>query len=207
MILDKFIGALLQVLIFGIIPLLVYLFSKKRLKGFFRYIGLIKPVKRTIVWAIVVSFILIITSILLPAVFPEIKELMTMQGTVAGNLKAMGLSFSSVIILTIMALIKTSFSEEILFRGFIAKRLISWLGYTAGNLIQAIIFGLMHVGLLLLISEPNYPFLIFVFIFSGIAGYLLGYIKEKIGNGSIIPGWIAHGMANLISFYLVAFVM
>jgi CAAX protease family protein len=207
MIIDKLIDAIVQVLVFSLIPFIVYIISKRRIKGFFKYIGLTKPLKKTIFWAIIVSIVGIINVTLLPLIFPEIKELMTMKGTIAGNLKIMGLSYNSVIILAIFALIQTSFSEEILFRGFIAKRLIHWLGYRTGNTIQAVIFGLMHVILLLLIAEPNYPFLIFVFIFSGIVGYLLGYIKEKIGNGSIIPGWIAHGLANTISFYILAFVI
>lgn len=207
MILDNLIGAIMQVLAFNLIPFIVFIISKKKLKGFFKYIGLIKPVKKTILWAVIVSIIVVISGTLLPLIFPEIKVLMTMKGTVAGNLKIAGLSYNTMMILAITALIQTSLSEEILFRGFIAKRLISWLGYNTGNSIQAVIFGLMHVLLLLMIAEPNYPFLIFVFFFSGLAGYILGYIKEKIGNGSIIPGWIAHGLANIVSFYLVAFVI
>lgn len=207
MILDKLIGAIIQVLAFSLIPFIVFIISKKKLKGFFKYIGLIKPVKKTIFGAIIVSIVVIINGTLLPLIFPEIKELMTMKGTVTGNLKIAGLSYNTIMILAITALIQTSFAEEILFRGFIAKRLISWLGYNTGNLIQAVIFGLMHILLLLMIAEPNYPFLIFVFLFSGLAGYILGYIKEKVGNGSIIPGWIAHGLANTVSFYLVAFVI
>jgi len=207
MILSKFISAIIQVLLFILIPFLVYVIRKRKINGFFKYIGLIKPINKTISWSIIVAIIGVISVTLFPLIFPEIKVLMTMKGTVAGNLKIMGLSYNTIIILTIFALIQTSFSEEILFRGFIAKQLISWLGFRIGNTIQAVLFGIMHVALLLFIIEPNYPFLIFVFIFSGLFGYILGYIKEKIGNGSIIPGWIAHGIANFVSFYLVAFVI
>jgi len=207
MIIYELISAVLQVLLFGLIPFVVFLITKRNIRGFLKYIGILKPVRKTIFWSVVVSIIVLINGILMPFLFPEILELMTKKGTVAGNLKLMGLSGNTLAILAITALIKTSLSEEILFRGFIAKRLIDWLGFNTGNIIQALIFGLMHITLILLIIEPNYPFLIFVFIFSGLAGYILGFIKERVGNGSIIPGWIAHGLANLISFYVIAFLL
>jgi len=207
MILAKFLSAIAQVLLFGLLPFVTYTIMYKRMKGFFKYIGLIIPVKKTIHLSIVVAIIGIINGTVFALFCPEVRELMTMQGTVAGNLKSAGMSCNTIITLIIIAFIQTSLSEEILFRGFIAKRLIALLGYSAGNLIQAIVFALTHVLLLLGIAEPDYPFLVFVFFFSGTMGYLLGYVKEKVGNGSIIPGWIAHGLANSVSFYLVAFVI
>jgi len=207
MMLDEFITTLIQIILFSIIPFIVYIISNKRVKGFFRYVGLFKPQKQTTILAIITSVIMVTGGTLTPLLSPEIKELMCMKGTVSGNLKALGLSFDSFVILGIIALLKTSLSEEILFRGFIAKRLISWLGFGAGNTIQSALFGLLHIGLLMLIADPELWFLISVFIFSGTAGFILGYIKEKLGNGSIIPGWIAHGTANFISFFLIAFII
>lgn len=206
MILKEFISAILQVFVFSLIPFIVFIISKKQINGFFRYIGLFKPLKETTFLAIITSVILIISGIILPLISPEIKELMT-TNTTAGNLKAMGLSYRSVIILAIVALISTSLSEEIFFRGFIAKRLIKSLGFKIGNSIQSILFGLVHVALFIIIFEPPFYFLAFIFIFSGTAGFIMGYMKEELGNGSIIPGWIAHGLGNFISFFLLAFVI
>ncbi|WP_156138344.1 hypothetical protein [Sphingobacterium sp. T2] len=38
-------------------------------------------------------------------------------------------------------------------------------------------------------------------------GKTLGYIKEKKGNGSIIPGWVAHGLGNFVTYFTIAFVL
>jgi len=207
MILDEFISAIFQLVLFSIIPFIVFVISKKQLKGFLKYVGLFKPLRKTTILAIVTAIIMIIGGVVIPLLSPEVKELMRMKGTVVGNLTVLGLSYSSLVILAIIALIKTSLSEEILFRGFIAKRLITWLGFKVGNSIQAALFGLLHIGLLILIANPQPLFLISVFVFSGTAGFILGYIKEILGNGSIIPGWIAHGLANLVSFFILAFVI
>jgi membrane protease YdiL (CAAX protease family) len=207
MILQTLIFAILQVLVLTLIPFLVYVISKKKLKGFLSYIGLTKPLKKTVYWAILATVIIALGGSLIPLISPEIKELMTQKGSVAGNLKLMGLSFETVIVLLIIALIQTSLSEEIFFRGFIAKRLIDWLGFIPGNTIQAMIFGSLHFVLLYFIGNAPGYFLVFVFILTSLAGYILGYIKERLGNGSIIPGWIVHGTGNMISFFLVAFII
>ena len=44
-------------------------------------------------------------------------------------------------------------------------------------------------------------------ILSGAAGYIVGWIKEKRGNGSLVPGWIAHGLGNTVGYSLIAFVL
>ena len=106
-----------------------------------------------------------------------------------------------------IACFKTSLSEEILFRGFIAKRLIAKLGYQRGNILQATIFGLIHLALFLALIGPQLPFLIGIFVFSGLAGYIMQHINEKHSAGSIIPGWLAHGFGNTVSYLVIAFLM
>ncbi|MCB0588762.1 MAG: CPBP family intramembrane metalloprotease, partial [Phaeodactylibacter sp.] len=96
--------------------------------------------------------------------------------------------------------------EEILFRGFLAKRLISVLGYQWGNVLQAAIFGAVH--LLLFISlGTGLPFLAFIFAFTALGAYVTVYLNEKKADGSIIPGWIAHGLANVVSYSVIGFLM
>ena len=116
------------------------------------------------------------------------------------------LSTESIIILLVMALLKTSFAEEILFRGFIAKRLMSWLGYQAGNIVQAFLFGLMHSALFATMTS-NIFFLIFITVFPSLGAYVSVYLNEKVANGSIIPGWIAHGLANVVAYSVVGFII
>jgi membrane protease YdiL (CAAX protease family) len=105
-----------------------------------------------------------------------------------------------------MAIFKTSFSEEILFRGFIAKRLIGYLGYLKGNIIQAIIFGIIHAALFAFITS-NIIFLIIIFVVPSIGAYVSVYLNEKMANGSIIPGWISHGLANILSYGIIGFLI
>lgn len=67
--------------------------------------------------------------------------------SITGKFRIMGFEMQSVLILLMIALLKTSFTEEILFRGFIAKRLVSVLGFQKGNLLQAAIFAAIHSAL------------------------------------------------------------
>ena len=118
----------------------------------------------------------------------------------------MGLSPESLVILFIAAVFKTSFTEELFFRGFLAKRLIAWLGFGVGNFIQALIFGIIHV-LIFLYMNAGIGFLIFMFLLSGLAGWLTAYINEKMANGSIIPGWIAHGLGNVLAYLTIGLLL
>jgi uncharacterized protein len=117
------------------------------------------------------------------------------------------LTATSVTLLLIVALFKTSFAEEILFRGFIARRLIHILGFSVGNLIQSLVFGVLHLLLFWLLIKTTLTALIFIFIFSSFAGWTIGFIKEKYAKGSIIPGWVAHGLGNSLSYFIIAFIL
>ena len=110
----------------------------------------------------------------------------------------MEFSPSSIVLVIIIAILKTSLAEEILFRGFIAKRLIAWLGFLRGNLAQAAIFGVIHTALFATITT-YIPFLILIFILPSAGAYVSAYLNEKIANGSIIPGWISHGLAKKLN--------
>ncbi len=81
------------------------------------------------------------------------------------------------------------------------------MGYSNGNIVQALIFALVHVVLFYFITKASFFFLVFIFLFSGIAAYLIVFIKERYGNGSIIPGWIAHGSGNMVSYSVIAFLL
>ncbi len=204
--LDGLISAIQQVLGFSLIPFIVYLIINKKAKGFFNYIGLKKSNRKANLLALLLCLLVVIPFIILWFLAPEFKAIMTHPKSVTGGFRAMGFSLQTQLLVIVMALLKTSLSEEILFRGFIAKRLIAWLGFQAGNIIQAVIFGAIHTLLFLTISD-NVLFLTTIFIFPALSAYLKVYLNEKLANGSIIPGWIAHGVGNLISYTVFGFLL
>lgn len=206
-ILNQVISTILQIVVFTLIPFIFFLFRKDKSQTFLRYIGLYKPTTKSIIYVIFVSLVFLIAAIGLTFIDNSIKQVLFSPHTITGKLRLMGLNGTSVTLLLIIALFKTSFAEEIFFRGFIAKRLMNKLGFNIGNLVQSVIFGLLHLFLFSLLIKTTFTALTFIFIFSSLAGWIIGFIKEKYANGSIIPGWVAHGLGNTLSYFIIAFIL
>ena len=86
------------------------------------------------------------------------------------------------------------------------KRLCSKLGAVKGSIVQAVLFALMHNAIYLLAAVPvGMDFHIWMFVFTGAGALLLGYLNEKIYNGSIIPSIILHGAGNFLGSMMLAF--
>ena len=134
---------------------------------------------------------------------PGIYLLFAFEDTsILANARFAGLGLSGVIPILMYAIIQTGLSEEILFRGFINKRLCNKFGFEIGNSVQALLFGLLH-GVLLLTLNVGLLFVVLVSAFSLVAGWMMGYINEKLSNGSIIPSWIIHSLKNIVSSALI----
>jgi membrane protease YdiL (CAAX protease family) len=201
------ISAAIQLLLFTLIPFLLYLLFHRREQGFLRFIGLYRPNGASLALAVLVWALS--TPLLLWAFSqPALKPIVMGPQTVAGKMRALGWSASSLGVLLVQAAIQTALAEEILFRGYIAKRLINWLGFHVGNTLQALLFGGLHLALYLTAGSGSLDRLQMTILLlpTTCLGWLLGYVKERAGNGSIIPGWLAHTLSNAISFYLIAFV-
>ena len=205
--LNEILSTIFQLLVVVLIPFLFYVIKYKTVVGFFSYIGLKGTTKKANLLALIALLAVLASSLGILFLKSDLKESLTSQYSVVGKLKQMGLNTASVTLLLIIALFRTSLSEEIFFRGFIAKRLTNRLGFQMGNLVQAAIFGLMHLLMVFMLSRLTALLLVFAFVVSGITAYIINYIKEKVGNDSIIPGWIAHGLGNVITYYLLAFVL
>ncbi len=203
---NETIGAILQIIILTLIPFLVYVIKKKSTKGFLRYIGLKKSTRKANCLAILACLLFAIPILILTLISTDFKEIMFNPTSVTGKFRQMGIGLNSIFILIIVAVFKTSFAEEILFRGFIAKRLISIMGYQKGNIIQSIIFGIIHTALFAMITT-NIFFLLVIFTVPSVGAYISTYLNEKVGNGSIIPSWISHGLANILSYSIVGFLI
>ncbi|MDH5104630.1 CPBP family intramembrane metalloprotease [Lentilactobacillus diolivorans] len=123
------------------------------------------------------------------------------SSSVLASTKFTNFNFPTVISIILYAFFQTGLAEEILFRGFLAKRLISRLGFVIGNIIQSLLFGALHVVFFAPIATISV--VIIVFIFTSVIGFLLCYIDERLANGSIIPSWLIHGFSNVFSTTLV----
>ncbi|MGD8491696.1 MAG: CPBP family intramembrane metalloprotease [Anaerolineae bacterium] len=85
--------------------------------------------------------------------------------------------------------IYVALGEEILFRGLLGGWLVRRLGFAIGNTIQAFVFIIPHL-LLLLVSPTLWP----VIIIQLMAAWLFGWLRYR--SNSILPGWFAHSLAN-----------
>ena len=200
------ISAVLQILVFTLIPFAVYLFKKRSNTGFFHYIGLKKSNRKANLLAVLVCLVIAGPVLVLTILSPDFKGIMTDPSSVTGNIRQLGFSVNAVAIVILAAVFKTSLAEEILFRGFVAKRLIHATSYQTGNILQAVIFGTIHAALFMSVTS-NIFFLATIFFFPAMAAYLMVYINEKVADGSIIPGWIAHGLGNLVAYSVVGFLL
>jgi len=206
LVINEFVSAVLQLLFFTLIPFIFFLFRKDKSVSFVRFIGLYQAPSKSLTLAALTSLIFVAATIALAFVSEDIREMMTTPPSITGKIREMGFSLSAVLIILITALIKTSLAEEILFRGLIAKRLIAWLGFQKGNLLQSFIFGILHF-MLFWFSHASVFAAVFTFALSGVGAYLIGIVNEKYASGSIIPGWVAHGLGNVLSYTLIGFVI
>ena len=101
------------------------------------------------------------------------------------------LSLSSFLLVWLREAIYVALGEEIFFRGFLGGWLVRRLGFAIGNIIQALVFLLPHL-LLLLVSQSLWP----IIIVQLIAGWLLGWLRYR--SHSILPGWLAHSLTNAL---------
>ena len=203
---NEIFSTILQILLFTLIPFLVYLISKRSVKEFFIYIGFKPTTHKAYSLGFLLSLLLALPILALTLVNPEYKAIMIDPGSISGAIRNTGFSGEAIATILIVAIFKTSLAEEILFRGFIAKRLINITNFQIGNIIQAVLFGILHVFIFVSISK-SILLLTLIFLFPAAFAYFIVYLNEKVGDGSIIPGWIAHGSANFISYNVVAFLI
>ncbi|NYF98524.1 CPBP family intramembrane glutamic endopeptidase [Janibacter cremeus] len=130
-------------------------------------------------WALLLLPLLLLTAWLSIALIP------------AGVLESPGVSiarFTSVGIA--IGVVLRAVSEEVFFRGLLAGVLIRRIGFLWGNLLQAVVFLLPHLPLLL-IDARLLPILPVQFL----TGWLLGWLRHK--TGSFVPGALLHAVVNI----------
>ncbi len=189
---NELIGALSQLLLFSLIPVLVWLIAGRKKENLFKYLGL-KKVKclssglKTFLLTLLVCACYIGGSYVVTTFFAD-------DITAAGNQFA-GKGMKAIPAAFVYAFIRTALSEEIIFRGFILKRVASKWGFTAGNIVQALLFGLMH-GVPFGLASGKVLVTIVMTVLPGAIGWYMGWVNEKRCDGSVLPSWLTHGIMN-----------
>lgn len=196
LVINKILNSLLQIILFSIIPFLFWYSSTRKQESFREWIGLkkIKGSKKTALAIIIVTTFYLLISLILLNSLKNIENATT---------EFQGLRFAALPAIFIYSVFNTSFPEEVLFRGFILKRLAKKLGFIKANFIQSLLFGLLH-GVMFFPLVGNLKTILIILLTSLIA-LSMGYINEKLSGGSIIPSWIIHAISNLIAGIYIAF--
>ena len=200
LLIQTLINSVIQIVLFSLIPFIWWLITARKKMNFFEWIGLkkIKDAKenKTVLWTIgaIVAFLAL-----------SVFMLMAVRGMETAASEFAGLGFGAVPAILVYAIIKTALPEEIVFRGFILKRVSKKFGFAAGNLVQSILFGIMHG--VMFFSAAGLVKALLITVFTGSIGWLMGYINEKKAGGSIIPSWCIHAVANIFSGACSAFLL
>ncbi len=196
LLINKVLSSVLQIILSGIIPFAWWFITARKHQKFTEWIGLkkIQGDKKTLVGIITVSIVFLVSGALTLYAIRDIE-------TATSEFTGLGVAATPAIV--IYATFNTAFPEELLFRGFILKRLTNKFGFNIANFIQALLFSLLHGAMFFMLVGVLKTILII--IFTGIIAWFMGYINEKNANGSIIPSWIIHTVSNLFSGICSAF--
>ncbi|WP_017414324.1 CPBP family intramembrane glutamic endopeptidase [Clostridium tunisiense] len=195
---NEFIGVIFNILLFSIIPLMWYLIKEKSSKGFFNSIGIYKPQNIN-----VFETVLIITIVYLVTLSTNI---VVIKLGYSGRNTVDTQYFTSLTFFMYLLLygLKTGIAEEILFRGFVAKKLIENLGFLKGNALQALVFALPHF---VIRGSASLVDITVRIINAFLLGYTFGYIVDRKSDGSIIPVMIAHILINMASSLILTVIL
>jgi membrane protease YdiL (CAAX protease family) len=106
------------------------------------------------------------------------------------------LSLSSFMFALLREAFYVTLGEEVLFRGLLGGYLERHFGFIRGNTLQALVFLLPHL-LLLLVSSSFWVVVIVQFL----AGWVLGWLRSR--SGSILPSWLVHSLMNAFGALLI----
>lgn len=190
----ELLGAVFQLLIFSLIPFIWWLITARKKDSFFKWIGLKKivhekkVVNTLLITVLAVAVYILLTVFCIKSISDEI--------TTAGSQFA-GKGFIAIPAALAYGYIRTGLAEEIVFRGFLLKRIKNRFGFQTGNLIQAVLFGLMH-GIPFGLVTQDVVITVLLTILPGAFGWYQGWLNEKRCGESIVSSWLLHGTMNFI---------
>ena len=198
LLMKKLTNSIIQIIISSIIPFLWWLITSRKKMNFFEWIGLKKvnniKENKLFAWIFSVLVLFLIISVFI---------LYSLKNVNVASSEFTGLGIKSLPSILIYAIFNTSLPEEILFRGFLLKRIGNKFGFIVSNGIQSLLFGCIHG--IMFFSAIGILKSMLIILFTGIIGWIMGYINEKKANGSILPSWFIHAVANIFSGICYAF--
>ena len=194
MFVNEFIGALVQLFLFSLIPFIFWLIFGRKKENFFKWIGLKKIKHQGKPW-VTLCAIVAATGLYIGITIAVLGFLP--EGVTTAGSDFAGKGFIAFPAVLAYGFIRTGLSEEVVFRGFLLKRFAEKFGFVAGNTIQAVLFGLMH-GVPFGLATHNIPVAIVMTLLPGAFGWFQGWMNEKRFGGSIVPSWLLHGTINVI---------
>ncbi|UUX34758.1 CPBP family intramembrane glutamic endopeptidase [Fundicoccus culcitae] len=190
----------LQLVVFNVIPFVWWLVTARNEVNFFEWIGL-KKVQSDDKPNLLRMIALVSVVYLLVALF----MLYLVRGAQTATSVFEGQGWRALPAGLVYAFLNTALPEEMLFRGFLLKRLAAKVGGLKANFIQALLFGLLHG--LMFYKAVGFGAVVAIVIFTGSIGWFMGYINEEAAGGSILPSWLIHGISNTFSAILAMFSM
>jgi membrane protease YdiL (CAAX protease family) len=203
---QELVNTAVQLAVVLAVALVVYLFFGRKSGSFPRYVGLIAPKPKAMGWAFAVALVLTPATLAL-YLFSPLREVATGPNTVVGLIRAMGPSADTAVTIVIVAFFKTALAEEILFRGLIAKRLMSVAGFWFGNVLQATLFASVHLLVFVVPGGPAFSLALAVPVLALVlaSAMVMAWLNERLGGGSIGPSWLLHGIGNATAYPVLAF--
>lgn len=197
---QKILSSIVQILLFALIPFIWWCITARRKINFFQWIG-IKRISspkenKTAFWIVGITIIFLAISVFM---------LYTVRNIETATSEFFGLGMKALPAVLVYAVLNTSLPEELLFRGFLLKRLSHKFGFLTGNAVQSLLFGLLHGAMFFMLTDI--PRAILIIGFTGGIAWCMGYVNEKKANGSILPSWCIHAIANIFSGVCSAFLL
>jgi len=191
------VSAVIQILVFAALPAIWWLCTARR-QPFGQWIGLtpFRPADPPgcVRWIVGTFCAFLAFGVLLLYLTKDIPS---------ASSEFAGMGFSALPAIAVFSVFGTSLPEELLFRGFLLKRMSAKWRFGPANTVQALLFGLIHG--LLFFPLAGAAKALMITAFTGALAFAMGCINEKMANGSIVPSWAIHAAANLFSGICAAF--
>lgn len=168
-------AGILQLLIFSLAPFVWWAVSARGEGSFLTYMGL-KGVSTKNKWRLWLLVAMTFVAFAAASLFA-----LHLLGNIATAVSAFaGQGASAVPAILSYAIIRTSLSEELLFRGFLLKRLVGKFGFTIGNITQSLLFGLIHGIAFFRAARPQAA--TGLVILTASIGYVMGYYAPQCAS-------------------------